>query len=509
MNLETIVLTLFDNKKLVLYNTLCNLTVKKHSINYLSTLTQYSNKSVRNLLQSIELDLKNFFGLPTIFKGNSLSIPSNLPSLSKYKEELIHNSLTFTVIVSMIFYPHKTLENFAHENFTSISTAIRNLLPLKKYWNELNIRFNINNLSLSGDERIIRISVAQLLWLISRGQNLPTQFEFENDPLYKEYQSYKQDFFKDSLVFPISEQVDLILTVFYLRTSNNFLLTEEMPAIFNDWFKTEFEHLSYNTSFSLIQEKERIFLTYTPYYSPIDFNESSQRSLLVKNILEKEDNIYTRFVFSFKQFYSSFIPTSQLSDEKKNLLDRNAVNIIFLYSIFQQKVPTLFDLTDTAALEKSFDYLTLKKRVSAFIYNIERRKDFFFIKNNREQAVHTITALLLPEYKLTLQRKKLSVLLIIEMNCLFFQPLIQFLNELQFIKIYLSTEKNTPLPDFIISSSNKLLIQYSDLESYIVESYFVDTDFIDLYGQLKRAYLKGNITTLDYSKIFTMPPLEL
>lgn len=491
MNLETIVLTSFDKKKIIIYDVLCNLNENKYSINYFTRLTKYSNKSIRNLLQAIEIDLNKFFGLPTIFAGNILSITFKLPSLSEYKDEMINHSLISTALISIIFNPHKTLEDFARENFTSISTAIRKLLPLKNYLNEFNIRFNITKLSLSGDERIIRISIAQLLWLISRGQNLPTKFK--NDALYEEYKSYKTDFFKDSLTFPINEQVDLLLTVFYFRTSHNFLIKEEMPTIFIDWFRDKFEHTSYNHSFSLIPEKEQMFLTYTPYYSPIDFNESDQRSLLVKNILEQDDNIYIRFVYEFKQFYSSFIPTSQLSKKKKHLLERNAVNIIFLYSIFQQKVPTLFDLTDTSALEKNFDYLTLKRKVAAFIYKIERRKDFIFIKNNREQAIHTITALLLPEYSLTLQRKKLSVLLIIEMNYLFLQPLIQFLNELNFVQLHLSTEKKAPIPDLIISSSSKLLINYSDIAFYIVQPYCIETDFIDLYGQLKRAYYQINI----------------
>lgn len=486
MNLENIVLTSFNKKKFNLYGILCNLTLKKHSINYISSLTPYSNKSVRNLLQSIELDLNIFFGLPPIFEGNVLSITSILPSPSRFKEELINRSLTYKAIISIIFYPKKTLEDLAKENFTSISTALRTLFPLKEYFKELNIQFSITNLSLLGDERIIRISLSQILWLISHGNNLPSQFE--RDSLYEEYQLYKRNFFKDSLTFPISEQVDLLLTVFYFRTSHNFFITEEMPPIFNEWFRDEFAHTSYNNSFSLIQEKERMFLTYTPYYSPIDFNESEQRSLLVKNILEKEDNIYIRFVNTFKQFYSSFIPNSQISEKTRNLLERNAVNIIFLYSIFQQRVPTLFDLTDTTTLEKNSDYIALKEKVAAFIYNIERRKDFRFIKNNREQAIHTITALLLPEYSLTLYKKKLSVLLIIEMNYLFLQPLIQFLTELNFVQLYLSTEKNNPHPNFIISSSSRLLNNYSEVTSYIIKSYCVDTDFIELYSQLKLAY---------------------
>lgn len=200
----------------------------------------------------------------------------------------------------------------------------------------------------------------------------------EKDALYEKYQSYKKYLFKGTLAFPLSEQIDLQLIVFYFRTSHKYEINEDMPDIFNGWFKNKFQDPSYKHPFVLIQEKEQMFLTYTPFYSPIGFNESDQRSFLITNMLENEDNIYACFVKEFKKFYLSLIPLLQYSEEKQEMLDKNAADIIFIYSMFQQRFPTLLDLADNSQLKKNFVYVSLKRKTSAFIYKMERRKDFIF-----------------------------------------------------------------------------------------------------------------------------------
>lgn len=492
MKLEAIVLTNFDNRKIFLYDTLCTLTEKNHSINYLHSITQYSNKNIRSLLQSIENDLIDFFGLSKLFVDDVFAITYPLPPSNAYKEELISHSFPTKIICSIVFQPHKNLQNLTLESFMSLSTAIRRIGPLKQYFNELGIHFCTTTLSLTGDERIIRICLAQLLWLTNPNINFPITFEDKN--LYNEYQLYKNIFFNNSITFPMANQIDLLLTVFYFRTVHGFFITENMPEIFKDWFSHEYPDFSYKKLFSLLSENEILFLLYTPYYSPIDFNESEKRGLFITNLLQKEENLFIRFVHIFKKFYLSFITSSQLTKRKQDLLDQNALYIIFLYSIFQQRVPTLLDLTDTTTLEQNSDYVDLKIKVGKFVYNLERRKDFMFLKNSREQVIYTIAALLLPEYSLSLHKKNLSVLLIIEMNYLFSQPVIQFLTELTFVHLHLSTEKFSVEPDFIIASSSKSAKIFPEKECYIIQSYYVNSDFIDLYGTLKRAHFKKNKT---------------
>ncbi|EOH99883.1 hypothetical protein UAW_00378 [Enterococcus haemoperoxidus ATCC BAA-382] len=495
--LESMMLEDTAKRKLTLFKLLTIFSNKQHSINFFEKRLDYSYSRVVYLLELIQQDLTKMIGKKEeILQVNGVHYKQDI-SYDMYYQFLITQSVPYQLLISILFYPNDNLAKFCEKNYHSRTTVVRKSKLLSDYFKRFNIKLNISQLSLSGDEKVIRITLYTLIWLASQGTNLP---KINNNPIdYKKITKIISPYFPDSYSYSAHKQITLILDIVYLRVHSGNVLTEKTtidPYIPSNktYTKALFGDLICETK---TLEAEAQFAAYLLISTPNFFRNNDYRLSLLNIYLKEQTNSATKLLDEFCTLFSNEFVPSDFSWNDEPILFGNVANIILSASIIEQPFPTLFHLINHSLYSKNEYYYRLFTKFKALFQKVSKRKNFSWLKDNIEQLSDTLAALLVPLYESFQVNNIVRIALIAESNYLLVQPLTQFIEELPFVQLVAYQENQLSSFDFIVATSSYLIPEECQKPSFVFRfSADNDDQYIGLYQAIKTIHNKKDINSI-------------
>lgn len=481
-------------RKLALFSLLTKFSNKQHSISFFENRLDYSYSRVVYLLELIQQDLTKISGNTVeIFQTNGVHYKQDI-SYDMYYQFLITQSIPYQLLISILFHPEDSLDKFCEKNFHSRTTIIRKSKLLSNYFKQFNIKMNASQLSLSGDERVIRITLYTLIWLASQGTNLP---KIQDNPIdYEEITKIISPYFPDSSSYSARKQITLILDIIYLRVQSGNILREKttidpyIPA--SNAYATVFFGELVNETTSL--EAEAQFAAYLLIAIPNFFRNNDHRLSLLNTYLDNQINSATKLFEEFSTLIRNEIMPNDFSWDNEPILFGNVANIIFSTAILEKPFPTLFHLINHSLYLKNEYYYRLFTDFKAFFQKISKRKNFGWLKDNIDQLSDTLAALIVPLYETFQVNNVVRVALIAESNYLLTQPLTQFIEELSFVQLVAYKYGAFSSFDFIVATSSYLIPENCNLPSFVFRfSADNDEQYIGLYRAIKAVHNKKGL----------------
>ncbi|MGC6769188.1 helix-turn-helix domain-containing protein [Enterococcus sp. LJL128] len=485
---EELILEDITKRKLTLFNLLAKLPDDYYSINFLESNLDYSYSRVSYLLELIQQDLDDLTQTSAEFITDQGIHYDRSVSYDQYYQYLITQSIPYLLILSVVYYPKDNLDDFCRKNFLSKASVIRKAKPLNDYFKQFNIKLNISQLKLTGEERLIRIVLYALIWFTSQSMNLP------NTDIRLDYEKIRNNI---SSCFPKHHsysgtiQIKLMLDIIYLRITNGYFLTEktkissyvptdvELGKDFLEPIVTDAKVLEAESQFSAL------LLVITPNY----YDEEDIRFRFLENYLKRENNQAATLLNEFWDYLSDVYGFTQ---KKHKILYGNVANIIFPIAVLKKSMPGILTLNKSSSLLQNKYFLDLHKSFKAFFRKIAKRKHFSWLNEQVKPLSITLALLLFPSWETMTKNKVIKIGLIAESNYLLTQQLINFLDELVFVELDALNDNCTDF-DLIIATSSYLLPPNCSLPAFVFR-YSLDNQkqFTELYQTLKEVQQTKN-----------------
>ncbi|MBP2098330.1 helix-turn-helix domain-containing protein [Enterococcus rivorum] len=484
---EDMMLEDISKRKLTLFKLIIKFSEQTYSINFFANYLDYSYSRIVYLLEQIQQDLSKITNKPVVLLDSNGVHPNKFVSYDSYYQYLITQSIPYQLLVSILYSPKNDLEAFCKINFLSRASVIRKSKLLVDYFKQFDIRLNLSQLKLSGDERNIRLILYCLIWLSSQGMNLPSS---DNATInYRDVSAAVSPFFPDSYSYSASKQIKLILDVVYLRIKSGYSLKEKTtlpPYIPSDidyaenfWSKTitDKDILEAEAQFSAF------LLTITPNY----FRGNDYRLTFLMNYLKQEHNLATEIMQNFCNFFATQLMTDEFKWDDQPILFGNVANILFSTAILKKPFPTLFHLIKRQSIKENECYQQLFFSFSNFFKKMARQQKFSWLKFMIDDLTESLAYLLLPIFEHALKDNIVRVAIVAESDFLLTRQLTDFLDELTFTRLIAYKEDDPFSFDFIIGTSPYLIPENCNTPSFIFRFTSGTDQYIDLFKALKKA----------------------
>ncbi|MGX7244629.1 hypothetical protein ACWOC1_07240 [Enterococcus quebecensis] len=284
-----------------------------------------------------------------------------------------------------------------------------------------------------------------------------------------------------------------MLDIIYLRVKSGNILTEKTtiaPYIpVNTAYVKAFFHYLIKDRKTL--EAEGQFASILLITTPNFFRKNEHRLTLLNSYLENQQNSATKLLKEFCTFFSEQFMPDDFSWEKHPVLFGNIGNIISSTTIIEKPFPTLFHSINHSRYSKNESYYQLFTHFKALFQKISKRKNFSWLKNNRDQLSDTLAALLVPLYESFQTTNLTRIALIAESNYLLVQPLTKFIEELPFVELVAYRSAEFSSFDFLVATSSYLIPEDCHLPSFVFRfSADNDEQYIGLYQAIKAVHNK-------------------
>ncbi|MFD2308589.1 helix-turn-helix domain-containing protein [Enterococcus termitis] len=495
--LETMMLEDNDKRKLTLFRLLTIFSDKRYSINFFENKLDYSYSRVVYLLELIQQDLTDMTGKTVDLLTKDGVKHTQEISYDMYYQYLITQSIPYQLLVSMLYFPEDNLDQFCEKNFQSRTTVVRKSKLLITYFKKFDIKVNISQLALFGDERVIRIMFYNLIWLTSQGTNLP---KVRRNPIdYDHVSKTVSPYFPDTFSYGAKKQISLMVEIIYLRIKTGNILTQKtaidpyinVNEIYDD------NRLSTLLTDSMAIEAEAQFAAFLLTASPNFFREGEHRLLLLDSYLDTHKNEATKLLEEFTTYFSERFMPSGFSWGNEVILFGNVANILFSLTILKKNFPTLFHLTDHSIFFNNKSHHKLFTEFKLLFKKISNRKYFGWLKDLIVPLSDTLAALLLPLYESFQQNNLIRIALVAESNYLLVEPLTQFIKDIPFVQLVAYKYGEFSSFDFMVATSSFLIPENCPLPSFVFRfSADSDAQYLNLYQAIKEVHNKkgSNLT---------------
>lgn len=427
-------------------------------------------------------------------KVNCLNLSA---TIDEYRYFLLKQSVPFQFILYFLNGENPTIADFCTRYGVSRSTVSRKTEKLKNYLKVYNLRLTYTEANLVGDERLVRVMLFNLIWLGTRGIEIPLNIDLEK---IDELVDAVSEYFPLTNSFFGSLEIKYFAALYLVRIAKgNFVKYDRRyNFLMKDNSYYDFERMNLiSQEFDLTpkqQKAESSFIFFLSHYVP--FYTTENEASLLQTIYDFSTR--PNPVYSLNQEFLNFAKT-QLFRNQQKVLDNplimgNLLNIGFTFYVAEQPIPNIQTLVMPPKKMENAEYL-LEKRISEFFDKIAEKEQYAFVRKVKYFMVKSYKNILLPYYNSLDYSKKLKVGLAMEQNYLLVKWLHQFLEDLKFIEFSTYAGENSQEEDFdiIISSSLVLKQQHPELPVYLWDLSGGDDELMQLYQKLRRLYNEKNL----------------
>lgn len=499
MNYEEIMMDTPTLLRFNIYRYLKQLDVDSFSINHLAEDMDLNYQQavielteIDEELQSINPDHESI-----LLRAGKVN-PHNLSSsIDHYRYHLLLHTVPFQYILYFMNEEEPSIDDFCEKHFISRSTVSRKIGPLKKYLRQFDLRFTYTTADMVGDERMVRLALFCIIWLGTRGIEIPLNIEkYRIDGLMDGFHKY----------FPLTKtyfglkEMRLFAAIFLKRLDQehyakydphyNFLMKD------NPYYDFEIIANSSNIFKHALTPKqlkgESSFVYFLAHFAPfytIRDDESLKQALI--SFANRPNPVY-----DLNQEFLIYIKNDVFKDAPEALEDPrilgNLQNITFTYYILQRPFPNIRNLIGKDSDETTVALKRLEESVAKFFDIAVQNPKYSFIKNVRSNFTNAYTNILIPYYDHITYSHKLKVGVAMEHNALFVRKLYRFLDDLRFVESEPYDVTRSSEYDLIISSSSLLHEEQPELPIYFLEHFYTDNDLAELYQFLQKYYVDKN-----------------
>lgn len=415
-------------------------------------------------------------------------------TIDEYRYYLLNQSIPFQFILYFLTTDKASIDDFCTRYKVSRSTVSRKIATLKKHYQQFKLHFTYSEANLVGDERLVRISLFNVLWLATRGQLWPLHVsEKKAEKLAGKF----RDYFPASQTFLGKLELKLFAGIFLARIQKkqfvkydrryNFLMNQ------NPYY--DFDRLNPLLDYALTDKQalaESSFIFFLSHYAPLYIDESSSNLKQTIYDFSSRPNPVYQLTQTFLDYAKKEIFFSHPEILDNPVILGNLLNISFTFYVLQQPFPNLQRLV-VPTREKSVVTQQLEEKVRQFFYLLDEGA-FQFINPVMELIIKSYKNILMPYYKRLNLGKPLKIGIVMEHNVLLIQDLLDFLNALNFVEVSLfSTDEPEIDPyDLLIGSSLVSQQQLPDIPVYLWEYAPTDSQWVSLYQDLRLLYSKKN-----------------
>lgn len=418
-----------------------------------------------------------------------------LVSIDDYRYFLLEQSIPFQYLLYILNHSNPTIEDFCHRHFVSRSTFSRKMAALKSYLKEFDLRFTYTDASLVGDERVVRATLFNLIWLGTRGAIWPFTvaqtkcLEITNAfstyfPLAKTYLGQLE------LSYLVAVSLSRMKRKFFATYDNRYnLLMEDNPYYDFTLLEKMIDTPFYLTKEQLKGESGQLFFLahYAPFYT-LEDQAALQQTL---DDFSNKPNVIESFVEGFLAQAKKTIFVNPAASTDFLMIKGNLLNLTFTHYVLRQTSPTFQSLI-AVSTTKSKTAVFLEEQIEAYFDLQEQDPAYQFIQPAKKQMIRFFLNILLPYYEGPDYAEHLKIGIAFEHNFLLVKRMYHFLDYLGFVETSPYREEENDDYDLVLSSSLLPRKKYPDLPVYFWDLTNDDMAFADLYKVLLKLVIEKN-----------------
>lgn len=427
-----------------------------------------------------------------MMRAGKVNLHAITVSIDEYRYHLLKKAVPFQFVLYFLNEEEPTIDKFCEKYFVSRSTVSRKIDNLKKHLKRFNIRFTYTEAGMSGDERLIRLALFDILWLGTRGLEIPIHTNLD---LLEKLVSTFSSYFPLSRTFFGTQELRLFAAIFIARLRKkefakydpryNFLMKDNPYYDFTSLKEIVNEPM---TTRQLKGESSFIYFIahYAPFYTIRE--DSSLKQTL--HDFSVRPNPVNDFVNEFRNFAKKVI-----FPDRPNLLDDpliigNMINITFSYFVLRQPFPNIMSLVFAPSSSQSHGGYVLEQNITNFMQSAMENPNYSFINSIHVLLAKSFKHLLIPFFDEFPYSENLKVGVALEHNAIFVQDIYRFLEDLRFVDAEPYDGSLREDYDLIITSSSVLKRDKPNLSIYQLD--YSNHDLVPVYVTLRRLYDQKN-----------------
>ena len=429
-----------------------------------------------------------------MMRAGKLNLENLNATVDEYRYHLLQQAVPFQFILYFLNDANPTIEQFCEKYFVSRSTVSRKIDKLKKHLKRFNIRFTYTEAGMSGDERLIRLALFDLLWLGTRGIECP--INVDKHQLNKIIDTYK-DYFPLSQTYFGTQEIKLFTSINMVRVQKkkftkydpryNFLMKDNPYYDF-----TSLRDLIDMPMTTRQLKGETSFIYFLAHYSPFYTIRDDQSMKQALHDFDSRPNPVNDFVTEFRNFAKKVLFPDRPDIMDDPLVVSNMLNITFGYFIFRQPFPSMIELVlDPNAKQTRGEYI-LFQNIQNFMQMTKENPSYSFISSVHPMITRAFKRLLLPYFNQSPYAHNLKVGIALEHNAIFVRDLYRFLEDLRFIDAEPYDVSLKDDYDLIISSSSLLRKEKPNIPLFQLDFPYTKNELVPLYLELRNIYDKKN-----------------
>ncbi|MDH6363765.1 hypothetical protein M2139_000602 [Enterococcus sp. PF1-24] len=415
-------------------------------------------------------------------------------TIDEYRYYLLQKSVPFQFILYLLNDEKPNVVDFCEKYQVSRSTVSRKMENLKNYLQQYNLRLTYTKANLVGDERLVRVMLFNLIWLGTRGLELPLKVDQKqvNDLIHK-----VSEYFPLSLSYFGNIELHYFAALYLIRIKQgNFVKYDKRYNFLmknNSYYDFKRTNLI-SDAFELTakqQQAESSFIFFLSHYVPfytIKDETSLQQTLY-------DFSVRPNPIYSLNTEFLNFAK-EELFRKQPQILDNplilgNLLNIGFTLYVTEQSIPNIQTLVTPVHKKENWEII-LEEKIAQFFAEAATKNQYSFVKYVKNDLVESYKNILLPYFNSVDFASNLKVGLALEHNFLLVNDLHQFLDDLKFVDSELYQPRRNYDYDLVISSSQILSKTEPKLPIYLLD-YADDDKLLALYQYLRKLYNQKNL----------------
>lgn len=429
-----------------------------------------------------------------MMRAGKVNLENLNASVDEYRYHLLQQAVPFQFILYFLNEEKPTIEHFCEKYFVSRSTVSRKIDKLKKYLKRFNIRFTYTEAGMSGDERLIRLALFDLLWLGTRGIECP--LNVDQHLMTQLIDTYK-DYFPLSRTYFGNQELKLFTCIFIIRIKKkkfakydpryNFLMKDNLYYDF-----TSLRDIIDVPMTTRQLKGESSFIYFLAHYAPFYTIRDDQSLKQTIHDFDARPNPVNEFVVEFRNFAKKALFPDRPEVMDDPLVVANLLNITFGYFIFRQPFPSMIELVMNPHEKQTRGEYILFQNIQNFMQMAKDNPSYSFMSSVHPYLTRAFNRLLLPYFNQFPYANNLKIGIALEHNAIFVRDLYRFLEDLRFIDAEPYDISLKEDYDLIISSSSLLKKEKPNLPLYQLDFPYTKNELIPLYMELRNIYDKKN-----------------